>query len=504
MEAVRMEHICKSFYDHMVVKNVDFHLNTGEVMALLGENGAGKSTLMKILSGVFTCDSGEITIFGNKIEGSLDSKKANELGIAIIHQELNLCQHLTVAENIFLGKEIMKNGRLDEKEMSRQTRAKLDELGITDLDPDTPVSRLPLGRQQLVAITKALLTDAKVYIMDEPTSSLSDNDVNALFEIIRDLKAKGKAIVYISHRLQELYHIVDRVTIMRDGDLISEGNLSDYTLDQIIANMVGRRIENQFPRDDVPRGEKILEVKHMCTIKRVKDVCFDLYEGEVLGFAGLVGSGRTKISSALFGSQPMISGELILRGKKIEIKCPADAIKHGILLAPEDRAKEGLCTRLSIRENMTLPNMDLVCDKTSRVDIQKENDLIQTMKEKLVIKMSDENNMAGSLSGGNQQKIVIGKWLARDFNVIILDEPTRGIDVMAKAEIYEIINELKRKGIGVILISSELPELMGISDRILVMCDGRITGEVDPRNTTEEEIMTYATSYGDRSSEKAM
>ena len=495
--AVSMEHVSKSFPGVKALDDVQLHVKPGEVMALLGENGAGKSTLMKILSGVYTRDEGTVEIFGQSV-GDLNTKQAQDLGVAIIHQELNMCQHLTVYENMFLGRELTKGHRLDVKEMCREAREQLGKLGITDLDPMTTVGDLTVGRQQMVEISKALLINAKVLIMDEPSSSLSNAEITEMFRIVKELRAMGTAIVYISHRLQELHHIVDRVTIMRDGKYITEGNFTDFTMEQIIANMVGREITNQFPRDTVPKGRKILEVKHLNAGRMVRDVSFDAYEGEVLGFSGLVGAGRTETMRAIFGADPKDSGEVILDGKPLVIKSPADAIRQGIVLAPEDRKKEGLCTKLSIRDNIALPNLDLICGApVGTINKKIENEMIEKGKNSLTIKMAGPEVEAGSLSGGNQQKVVVAKWLARESRVVIFDEPTRGIDVAAKVEIYQIINDLKKRGICVIIVSSEMPEVMGISDRIIVMCNGKITGEVDPRETTEEEIMTHATQFGD-------
>jgi len=496
--AVSMEHITKTFPGVKALDDVQLHLKSGRVMALLGENGAGKSTLMKILSGVYTRDSGNIEVFGQKIEGDLNTKQAQALGIAIIHQELNMCQHLSVAANMFLGRELIKHGRLDTAEMNRRATAELAKLGIHDIDPDEIVGNLTVGRQQMVEIGKALLINAKVLVMDEPSSSLSNAEIEEMFRIVHELKAMGTAIVYISHRLGELHHIVDDVTIMRDGHYITEGKFEDFTMEQIIANMVGREITNQFPRDDVPRGKKVLEVKHLKAGRMVRDVSFDVYEGEVLGFSGLVGAGRTETMRAIFGADSKESGEIILDGKALLITDPGSAIRQGIVLAPEDRKKEGLCTKLSIRDNIALPNLDIIAaNKIGHIDKKVENEMIEKGRNSLTIKMAGPEIEAGSLSGGNQQKVVVAKWLARQSRVIIFDEPTRGIDVAAKVEIYDIINELKKQGVGVVIVSSELPEVMGISDRIIVMCNGRITGEVDPRHTTEEEIMTYATQFGE-------
>lgn len=496
---VSMEHVTKTFPGVKALDDVHLHLKAGRVMALLGENGAGKSTLMKILSGVYTRDSGDITVFGKKIEGDLNTKQAQALGIAIIHQELNMCQHLTVAANMFLGREIKKGWSLDNSTMNKVAVEQLAKLGIHDIDPEESVGNLTVGRQQMVEIAKALLINAKVLVMDEPSSSLSNAEITEMFRIVRELKAMGTAIVYISHRLQELHHIVDDVTIMRDGKYITEGKFEDFTMDQIIANMVGHEVKNQFPRETVAKGQKILEVKHLNAGKMVRDISFEVYAGEVLGFSGLVGAGRTETMRAIFGADRKEGGEILLDGKPLDINNPGSAIRQGIVLAPEDRKKEGLCTKLAIRDNIALPNLDIITlgSPTGRINKAKENEMIEKGKSSLTIKMASADVEAGSLSGGNQQKVVVAKWLARQSRVIIFDEPTRGIDVAAKVEIYDIINELKKQGVGVIIVSSELPEVMGISDRIIVMCNGKITGEVDPRHTSEEEIMTYATQFGD-------
>ncbi|MEA4933076.1 MAG: sugar ABC transporter ATP-binding protein [Lawsonibacter sp.] len=494
--AVSMEHVTKTFPGVKALDDVQLHLKAGEVMALLGENGAGKSTLMKILSGVYTRDSGDIEIFGHKVEGDLNTRQAQELGVAIIHQELNMCQHLTVANNMFLGREIIKGGKLDNAEMNRQAAEQLAKLGIHDLDPNTIVGNLPIGRQQMVEIAKALLINAKILVMDEPSSALSNAEINEMFRIVLELRSQGCAIVYISHRLQELHHIADSVIIMRDGRYITEGKFADFTMDQIISNMVGREITEQFPRDEVERGKKVLEVKNLRAGRAVKGISFEAYEGEVLGFSGLVGAGRTEAMRAIFGADPKDDGEVILDGKVLKINSPADAIHQGIVLAPEDRKKDGLCTKLTVRDNIALPNLDLICNQFGAVTRSKENSMIEKGKSSLTIRMSSADIEAGSLSGGNQQKVVVAKWLARNSRVVIFDEPTRGIDVAAKVEIYQIINQLKKSGVVVMIVSSELPEVMSISDRILVMCNGRITGEVDPRNTTEREIMTFATQFG--------
>ena len=357
------------------------------------------------------------------------------------------------------------------------------------------VGDLPVSKQQMVEIAKALSTKARILIMDEPTSALTSKEIDELFRIIRQLKANGYGIIYISHRLEELQHIVDRVSIMRDGQYITSMNFQDATMDEIIAHMVGREIKEKFPRVTCPKGKKIFEVKNLNAGRMVRDVSFDLYEGEIVGFAGLMGAGRTETTRAIFGVDPKESGELILDGQAVTIQKPRDAIRAGIVLAPEDRKKDGLCTKLSIRHNIALPNLDLLCGPLGVVSRQKEDAMCQQAVENLKIKTPGVDIDAGNLSGGNQQKVVVGKWLARNSRVVIFDEPTRGIDVAAKVEIYNLMNQLKEQGIAVMFVSSEMPEVMGIADRIIVMCDGRITGEVMARETTQNEILTLATKF---------
>ena len=490
---VELDHVSKIFPGVKALDDVHFRLKAGEVMALLGENGAGKSTLMKILSGVYTLDSGTMKIFGENVNG-MNPKKAQELGVAIIHQELNMCRHLTVAENMFLGREKHKGVVVSQKEMNEEARAILKSLDI-DIDPTTIVGELQVSKQQMVEIAKALSTNARILIMDEPTSALTNREIEELFRIIRQLRAEGKGIVYISHRLEELQHIVDRVTILRDGQFILESNFADITMNEIIANMVGREIKEKFPRVKCEKGKKILEVKHLNAGRMVRDVSFESYEGEILGFAGLMGAGRTETTRAIFGVDPKESGQIFIDGKEIKINSPADSIKNGLVLAPEDRKKDGLCTKLSIRSNIELPNLDIACTKAGVVKKKLVTEMVKNAKKNFVIKMAGDDADAGSLSGGNQQKVVVAKWLARDSRVVIFDEPTRGIDVAAKVEIYHIMNQLKQKGISVIFVSSEMPEILGIADRIIVMCDGRITGELNIEDATQEKILEYATRF---------
>lgn len=490
---VSMNHIIKEFPGVKALDDVHFELRSGEVMALLGENGAGKSTLMKILSGVYSRDGGTMHIFGKEY-GNLTPKQAQEVGVAIIHQELNMCKHLSVTENMFLGREIRGKFGLENAKMEAEAKKYLDQLKI-DIDPKQIVGELPVSKQQMVEIAKALSMNAKILIMDEPTSSLTNREIEDLFRIIRQLRGEGKGIVYISHRLEELSHIVDRVTIMRDGQYITDGNFSDMTLDEIIRNMVGREIKEKFPRVDCPKGKKIFAVKNLNAGKLVRNIDFSVYEGEIVGFAGLMGAGRTETTRAIFGVDPKESGQILVDEKEVRINCPMDAIKNGVVLAPEDRKKDGLCVKLSIRDNLTLPNLDIVCNKAGVINSKKEQELCDKAVKNLMIKTPNVDVDAANLSGGNQQKVVVGKWLARNSRVVIFDEPTRGIDVGAKVEIYHLMNNLKKQGIAVVFISSEMPEVLGIADRILVMCDGRITGEVMARETTQDEIMTLATSF---------
>jgi ribose transport system ATP-binding protein len=498
-----MEHISKSFPGVKALDDVSFSLNSGQVMALLGENGAGKSTLMKILSGVYTRDEGAMEVLGHSIQEQLTPKKAQELGVAIIHQELNMCGHLTVAENIFLGREKTRMGVLSQDQMNREAKRILDDLKI-DINPNTIISDLPVSKQQMVEIAKALYTNAKILIMDEPTSALTSKEIEELFWIIRQLKAQGKGIAYISHRLEELSHIVDTVTIMRDGRLILVSEFKDITMPEIIQNMVGREIKEKFPRVECSRGEKLLEVKNLNAGRAVRDITFEVYAGEIVGMAGLMGAGRTETTRAIFGADPKQSGEIILKGKALKIHSPFDAIRQGLVLAPEDRKKDGLCTKLSIRENIALPNLDIVCDKLGVINRKAENRIVSEAVKNFSIKLSTAEADAGSLSGGNQQKVVVSKWLARNSKVVIFDEPTRGIDVAAKVEIYNLMNQLKLAGIGVLFVSSEMPEILGISDRIIVMCDGRITGELDTGDATQSKILELATRFENKVEKEAV
>ena len=489
---LRATHISKSFSMVQALSDVSFDLLPGEVHALLGENGAGKSTLMKIFSGVYIKDEGEIFINGEKNEIHTPAR-AQELGIGIIHQELNLCRHLTVAENIFLGREATKFGVMNAKEQNAKAKELLDRLNV-DIDPKALVRELPVSKQQMVEICKTLSMNANIIIMDEPTSALTDKEIEDLFRIILDLKKQGKGIIYISHRLEELARITDRITILRDGKFISTHDFKDITLPEIISKMVGRNLKEKFPRIESVPGKTILEVKNLNAGKNVRDVSFKLREGEILGFAGLMGAGRTETVRALFGADAKETGEIILDGKNIVIRQPSDAIKAGLFAVPEDRKHDGLCVKLSVIDNLTMPNLDMV-SAAGVLSAKKSRILASRMVDNLKIKTPHLQQYVKNLSGGNQQKIVVGKWLLRDARVVMFDEPTRGIDVAAKVEIYNIMNELKKQGVGVLFVSSELPEILGMSDRVVVMCNGQIKAELETQKTTQEEILHYATQF---------
>ena len=502
VELVRVEKINKAFSGVPALVNVSFELMQGEVHALLGENGAGKSTLMKIISGVYTRDSGNLYINGRKITNDLTPHSAQNLGIGIIHQELNLCPHLTVAENIFLNREFTARGFLNNKRQKTEAIRYLESLNL-DIDPDIPVRNLPVSKQQMVEICKTLSMDAKIIIMDEPTSALTEKEIEDLFRVIAQLKADGRGIIYISHRLEELSRIVDRCTILRDGNHVKTLNFAETSLQEIISLMVGRNLTEKFPRIEAKKGEKVLEIKNLSSPHGVgvKNVSFDLYRGEILAFAGLMGAGRTEMVRAISGADRMSGGEVILSGKPVRIRSPAEAIAQGLFCAPEDRKRDGLCVKMSLAENITLPSLDMISRFwviRRMLEVMKTREMVQSLR----IRTTGVDQYVRNLSGGNQQKVVVGKWLMRNAQVVVFDEPTRGIDVASKIEIYNIMNDLKKKGIGVMFVSSELPEVLGMSDRIIVMCNGRKTAELATAKTSQEEVLKYATQYGDGGMEK--
>jgi ribose transport system ATP-binding protein len=483
--------VTKRFPGVVALDGVHFEAYSGEVHALCGENGAGKSTLMKILSGVYQTDAGEIVHKGQACRfGS--TVEAQAAGIAIIHQELNLIPHLSVAENIFLAREPRKGPFVDQARMRADAAKLLARLKLA-IAPDALVGTLSVAQRQMVEIAKALSLDAGLLIMDEPTSSLTESETESLFEIIRELKGAGVAIVYISHRLDEFKHIVDRVTIMRDGRHIDTTMFCDTSIDAIVAGMVGRPLGDAFPpRSCTPQDEKLLDVRGLVRKGVFGPLSFNLRRGEILGFAGLMGAGRTETARAVFGADPVDGGTIALGEREITVRSPAEAIGHGIAYLSEDRKGEGLAVRMSVAANLTLANMAGVARRLGFIDFEAEQAAADKYIAALGIKTPSAAQLAQYLSGGNQQKIAIGKWLFRRSKIIFFDEPTRGIDVGAKLAIYKLLDSLAADGIGVVLISSELPEIMGMTDRVVVFHEGEITGVVNTRETTQEEIMHLA------------
>lgn len=484
---LELKKINKAFPGVKALTDVDLMLNKGEVLALVGENGAGKSTLMKILSGAYKKDSGSIIFDGNEVE--IQSPiHSEELGIAIIYQELNLIQRITVAENIFLGRYPKQNGVIQWNQMYEDSQNLINELGI-HIDVHKMLRELSLAEQQLIEIVKAVSINAKVVIMDEPTSSLSQNETEILFEIIRKLKDKGTAIIFITHRLDEIYAICDRMTILRDGCYIGSKAVKDVTKNEMIEMMIGRKLTNQYPERNTHIGETILEVKNLSDGgTRVKNVSFQAHAGEVLGFAGLVGAGRTETMRMIFGADKKVSGEIFIRGKEVDIRGPRDAIRNGIGFVTENRKEEGLFLRSSIKVNTVMVALKKILKAGLYFDFKKEKAYAEEYVKKLHTATSSVNKRVMFLSGGNQQKVVLAKWLLSDADIIILDEPTRGIDVGAKREIYEIINELVAEQKVVIVVSSDMEEVIGICDRIIVMHEGVISGEVSKENFTQSTI----------------
>lgn len=490
---LQMKGISKSFPGVNALTNVQLDLHYGEVLALVGENGAGKSTLMKILTGIYEKDEGEIIFEGKPITPK-NTKEAQELGISIIHQELNLMQDLTIAQNIFIGREPTTgfNFFLKEKELNERASKLFESLNI-NLNPETKISKLTVAKQQMVEIAKALSFNAKILIMDEPTAALTESEIETLFNIIRRLKENGVGIIYISHRMEELKVISERITVLRDGQYIDTLQTDKTDINEVVSLMVGRELfieskKRQIQEDSVNK----LEVKNL-TNHYVKDINFELKKGEILGLAGLVGAGRTEVARAIFGADPIQRGEIYIDGKKVTIKQPSDAVKAGIGYLSEDRKRFGLMVNMNVSENIFISSIN----KYLKGPFVKESiikKISEEYKEKLDIRTPSIFQKVNHLSGGNQQKIVIAKWLLRDSDILIFDEPTRGIDVGAKGEIYELLDQLAAEGKSIIMISSELPEILRMSHRIIVMCEGRITGELTSEEATQEKIMNYATT----------
>jgi ribose transport system ATP-binding protein len=489
---VRMEGVSKAFPGVHALTEARFELRPGEVHALVGENGAGKSTLMKILAGVYTPDAGRIEVGGREV--SIHGPRAAQLlGISMIHQELNLMPHLTVAQNIFIGREPRRGlpFLLDERAVNARARQYLELLHL-DLDPRVRLADLTVAKQQMVEIAKALSYDSSVLIMDEPTAALTDTEIDDLFRVIRQLREKGVGVVHISHRLDELKQISDRITVMRDGRTVDTVPTAGTGIDRIISMMVGRTIFEAAPELPAARGEVVLEVRGLRRGRAIRDVSFKLHRGEILGIAGLIGAGRTEVARAIFGADPLEAGEVLVEGRRVDIRSPGDAVRHGIAYLSEDRKRYGLALGLDVETNVAMATMRRFLGWLGWVRTPETRRNAERYVEALRIRTPSVKQLARNLSGGNQQKVVIAKWLTADTQVLIFDEPTRGIDVGAKSEIYRLLNDLARQGKAVVMISSELPELLRMSHRIVVMCEGRVTGELRA-GPTQEEVMTFAT-----------
>jgi ribose transport system ATP-binding protein len=491
---VSMKGIEKTFPGVHALKNCHFELQAGEVHALVGENGAGKSTLMKVLTGVYSKDAGQILYKGQEVEIP-NPKAAQDLGIAIIHQELHLMPHLTVAQNIFIGREPRKGARfvLDEKQINKNAQDFLDMMNL-ELDPKARVGDLTVAKQQMVEIVRALSFNSEVLIMDEPTSMLTGTEISELFRIIRELRSRGVGIVHISHRMEELKQISDRVTVMRDGRYIATVDTQAVTIDKIISMMVGQEIyetARSLPLE--AKNQVVLEVKNLRRENALKDISFQLHKGEILGFAGLVGAGRTEVARAIFGADPIDGGQILVHDNEVQIRNPNDAVRYGIGYLSEDRRRYGVMPTMDVETNIVAAALDRFLGAFGWVNKAGSRSAAEAQVSELRIRTPSLEQRVRYLSGGNQQKVVMAKWLVRDCDILICDEPTRGIDVGAKSEIYKLLNDLAESGKAIIMISSELPEILRMSHRIIVMCEGRITGELMAAEATQERILQYAT-----------
>ena len=487
-----MKGITKSFSGVAALKNAALDLKAGEVVALMGENGAGKSTLMKILTGIYSKDSGEIQYMGQEVcfKGPAESEEA---GISIVHQELNMMNDLTVAQNLFIGREEMNGFLIDDKKMNEKARELFKVLKI-DINPAEKIGNLTVGKQQMVEIAKAISSKAKVIIFDEPTAALTDSEIEELFKVIRDLKKQGTGMVYISHRMDEINVISDRVIVMRDGEYVGTLITKECSKDDIIKLMVGRAIfgEPKTASNVAKDAPVVLKCENLNRGKAVKDVSFELRKGEILGFSGLMGAGRTEVARLIFGADKKDSGKIFISGKEVTINTPEDAVAHGIGYLSEDRKRYGLIVDKSVEENTVISSLnDFV--KGIFIDKAKSKEVSKKYVESLKTKTPSVSQLVKKLSGGNQQKVVIAKWLVRNSDILIFDEPTRGIDVGAKSEIYSLMEKLAKEGKSIIMISSELPEVLRMSDRVIVMCEGRITGILDIAEANQEVIMQSAT-----------
>ncbi|MDO4976600.1 MAG: sugar ABC transporter ATP-binding protein [Eubacteriales bacterium] len=488
---IEMTGIDKSFGSNQVLKQAGFFLRDGEVHALMGENGAGKSTLMKILTGVYTRDAGIVKVDGQEVHYR-NPQEAEAAGIVFIYQELNVMFDLTVEENLFMGKEITKGfGICDRKAMRAKAKEVMDRMGV-NIPVDAKMSDLSVGQQQMIEICKALMVDAKVIIMDEPTAALTQTETAALFDVIQSLRKRGVSMVYISHRMEEIFELCDRITILRDGSYIDTCEIKDITMDDVVKMMIGREIGERYPARDVTIGDTVIEVKDLTKNGVFHDASFSVGAGEVLGVSGLMGAGRTEIMQAIFGAVPADSGEIIIEGKPVKIRKPLDAMKAGIGFITEDRKVEGLMLEKTIRENIDLANLGKISG-SGVISKAKEKALVKKGIDEFKIRCFGPEHECGNLSGGNQQKVVLAKWIYTDPKILILDEPTRGVDIGAKKEIYNVINELAAQGVAVIMVSSELPEILGMSDRVMVVREGEVRGILNIEDADQEKIMTLAT-----------
>ncbi len=488
---IEMKGINKSFGTNQVLKNAGFVLEDGEVHALMGENGAGKSTLMKILTGVYTRDEGTVIVDGEEVVYKTP-QEAEKAGIVFIYQEINSLFDMTVEENLFMGKEITKKfGIVDKKAMQEKAKEVMDKMGVS-IPVDAVMGELSVGQQQMVEICKALMVDAKVIIMDEPTAALTQSETEGLFKVIESLRKKGVSIVYISHRMEEIFELCDRITILRDGTYIDTKYIKDITMDDVVQMMIGREIGERFPKRDVKIGEEVLRVEGLTKNKVFHDVSFSVNAGEVLGVSGLMGAGRTEIMQSIFGNLSRESGKIFIDGEEVSIKNPRQAIAAGIGFVTEDRKTEGLLLEKSIAENIEIANLKKVSDK-GVLNKKKQDEIVKKGIEEFRVKCFGPWHECNNLSGGNQQKVVLAKWIYTDPKILILDEPTRGVDIGAKKEIYDVINQMAAKGVAVIMVSSELPEVLGMSDRIMVVHEGTVTGIIDAADADQAKVMTLAT-----------
>lgn len=488
---IRMEHIHKSFGGVQALSDVHIDVYAGEVHAILGENGAGKSTLIKVMTGVHQPDSGEIYLHGQPVRFGAP-REAQKRGIGAIYQEPSLFPDLDIAENILAGRQPTRAGRVDWRAMYRQARNLLGQLGVK-LDPRTRARNLSVAQQQTVEIARALALDAQLLIMDEPTSSLTLTEVEELFRIIRQLRESGTAVIFISHRLEELFALADRVTILRDGHYVATRELAGVETEELIQMMVGRQVDELFPKQEAPRGAPLLEARNLTTRGKFENVSFDIHAGEILGLSGLIGAGRTDVARALFGIQPLHAGSIAVEGQEVTIRNPQQAMSLGLAFVPEDRQHHGLVLPMSIAANITLP----ILPRFTTAGWLREGDsrkVALTAARRLEVKSAGIGQKAEELSGGNQQKVVLAKWLETAPRILILDEPTRGIDVGTKAAVHQLMSDLANEGVAILMISSELPEILGMSDRILVMREGHITAEFTRAEATQEKIMTAATA----------